>query len=423
MPAHMNPATPAHAHEQARRAHLQPLLPLLQARWPQLRHSFEPFAPLPGTALVLLPARAGSALGIQAVSLMPGGCEMVLEPFPAAGGTPHWYICTQDFDTFCTCDADELLNWLHHWLHLQPGHRPPVPALQLSPPPAWRSAQAPWLLAWQNPQPATWLPPAPWPADLPADVRQSALQDAAALDAERLARQFPRQLKSRQPKGRSPQGHITKGSRVSLATYGAVPKGPNKRQWVLNVHAPAAGQLQLSLDCLIAENQSHDWQHSPWRWRADVPWPDAPARWGTQDDARAPRALAALDAGQYGQALTLYGITHGPDVARVLHGQPLGPYDADHAPAWAQELAQCLARLAPWRLAQVAPLPTRSQRLLLLSGQTRQRKAALVLQATGKAKGQGRAPALRLDIEYTGSNNRLPEAHFWRDADQDLARF
>lgn len=383
---------------------LRPLIPALEVAFPQLACHFEGWAPYSGTHLVLHQGPE-KILGIGAVTLFNGGRGIDLEHFPSRykGGVPHWQIVTPDFDSFYTCDAQQVIRWVGRWLQVQQTEAEAPPPLQLVQPPDLRA----WLHARPAPQSASWAEPAAWPDNIDTAFADAAKADLAAVDKQRVARQFPRDAK----------GRIAKNTRVTLAAYGQIAKGPNKRQWLLCATAVAAGRLQLGVNWLIAENQNHDWRGDPWRWRKDAPWPDDATRWGIANDPRAAQALAALDAGRYDQALALYGIAHGPRMACVLHGRPLDVYDAHLAEKWAGELALCLARLAPWRLAQVPPLETRSVRLLLLSGQTSQQKAALVLCASGK-----KHQTLRLEVEFSASNNRVPENRFLRDLDQDQSR-
>lgn len=320
----------------------------------------------------------------------------MFDPFPAPGGAPHYYLYSEGQGHLCTCNPRHAVQWVQDWLAVGAAQAPDAPTLALrlsAPPPLPAPAPA---------KPITWQPHAALPPDLPDEWRPAVLADIASADLPRIALGF----------ARNPKGQAAKGSAVALAGYGPPPRF-DRRQWMLHAHAIAAGVLQLQVLPLIPGNQSHNWQSEPWRWRGNLPWPDDATRWGiAADPARARQALADLAAGRFDDALARYGIGHTPALAQVLHARPQHVDSAHLAPLWAADLAQVLTRLAPWRLAQ-APLPaTRKPRLHLLPRQTQQQKAALVIAQPP----QGR----QLDIQHTGSNERLPASHFLREADHPL---
>lgn len=71
-----------------------------------------------------------------------------------------------------------------------------------------------------------------------------------------------------------------------------------------------------------------------------------------------------------------------------------------------KELVRLMANLAPWRLAKAVLQGKRCPRLLLFSGQQRQSKVCVLLERGGEG--------LCLVVDYSGSNERLPQSRFCR---------
>src|SRR5262249_50759667 len=88
-------------------------------------------------------------------------------------------------------------------------------------------------------------------------------------------------------------------------------------------------------------------------------------------------------------------------------GKPLSMHDRKLAPRWAEAASRVLWECAPWRLASALEEYEEPRVLSLLPGQRHQRKAAFVLT---------RGPTgPQIDIEYTGSNRRVPESAWRRE--------
>ena len=155
------------------------------------------------------------------------------------------------------------------------------------------------------------------------------------------------------------------------------------------------------------ENQTHCWADEQWRWHSGEEWPSESVRNGTAgDEERAAQASAALAEGRFDDALALYGIGWDKYLAQVLHGLPLNIGDAIHCDDWREELVRLMANLAPWRLAKAVLQGKRCPRLLLFSGQQRQSKVCVLLERGGEG--------LCLVVDYSGSNERLPQSRFCR---------
>ncbi|MDO4878948.1 MAG: hypothetical protein Q3966_06620 [Neisseria sp.] len=354
-----------------------------------LSHDFAEYAPLPGISLLLMHPDCDGPLAVSAVSLRDG--DVVFQPFPA-GGVPHWRLDCEGGEVLYTCDVDKAVGYVENWLGfcqnlcLAGGDLPLRTAAADLPAP---SAVLPQQVVWQEVGP-------PCAADWPGEDKAALAADGAAADRGRIAAGFPRDRR----------GNAARGSAVVLAWYGGA-VGYMRRRPALVAKAVAKNTLVLAADRLIVENQEHCWADERWRWHGGEAWPPESVRNGTAgDEERAAQASAALAEGRFDEALALYGIGWDRYLAQVLYGLPLNVHDAAHCADWRQELIGLLAKLAPWRLARVAPPGKRRPRLLLFSGQRHQRKAAVLLE---RHKG-----GLRLAVDYSGGNERLPESAFLR---------
>jgi hypothetical protein len=292
------------------------------------------------------------------------------------------------------------------------------------------------------------LPPAPAPPAAPVltpAARAALRADLTALDPRQLLWHLPR----------DERGRLVLGEQVLLASYETVaPIGKDRQVWLIAAlparrRDPQAATLRLA--ALIGVNHIHRWDNARWRWDASAP-ATAETRWGvaglslsdgapdttTEPDTpalRASRSLRLQDAGQFAEALALYGIELAPEVARLAQGAPLGWLQRQQTEPWARAVQETLHAAALWRFAPLLveaaaerarwlaekrgrrrPLP--SLRLVRLPKQVIQRKAVLVLAAR---EPDGGRPLLTL--EWTGANDLLPAASWRRDLDLDLLRF
>ena len=234
-------------------------------------------------------------------------------------------------------------------------------------------------------------------ADWPAGDKAALAADCAAADRERIAEGFPRDKR----------GNAAKGNAVVLSWYGE-PVGHMRRRPALVVRAAAKNTLAFAAEKLIVENQNHCWADERWRWHSGEEWPSESVRNGTAgDEERSAQASAALAEGRFDDALALYGIGWDKYLAQVLHGLPLNMGDAAHCDDWREELVRLMANLAPWRLAKAVWQGKRRPRLRVFSGQRQQRKAGVFLERGGGG--------LRLAVDYSGSNERLPQSRFLQE--------
>ncbi len=285
-------------------------------------------------------------------------------------------------------------------------------------------------------------------------LAQTALeQDLANLDAESLLANFPR----------DEQGRLALGENVLLASYDSNQQQKRDRQMWLVANAPTRRRdpqiVTLMITSLIGENHAHRWGRARFLWDRRAATVDERQRWGVSglkfehlgienrhQHLMLLRQLCAdqipympdcvalsillQDEGWIEDAFTLFDVQLAPEVLKVLAGQPIEFHDRDKAEQWAWTLGRELRAAAPWLLAptlgevsaeRFQGKPDRLQgelrlRLFALPHQIHQRRASLML------VGSTEQPP-RFEIEYTGSNARLPESSWRRPLELDLRRF
>lgn len=356
--------------------------------------------PFPGPVLdVTIPGREGS------VRIVPFSLNHNVKSYGAfpGDGIPHWELFVLDMngemgESVLSCRIDRIVQAFASWLQLSTS----APLLE-SPAPSrdhLRSMAEALAPAPPNGMTGESLGVA---ATLPPEDRSRFEADVASIAAARIARLFPR----------SDRGGVDRGECVLLAGYGTEVRG--RKPW-LQIVAPRKGALAVALEPAIDVNHAHRWDAARWMWDARVPVPSPAERWGIAGDLdRAARCVAFLDDGKFGEALTLYGISWSAEVAQVLAGMPLGMHDASLSARWSDAMRRALWELAPWKLRDVTPtLRGDSARLFTLPGQVHIRKASLMLARASEGP--------KLQIEYTGTNARLPLVAFTRLLEHDLAR-
>ena len=134
------------------------------------------------------------------------------------------------------------------------------------------------------------------------------------------------------------------------------------------------------------------------------------------------------DAGRFEDALRLFGVGLGDEARDVLAGKPLSVHDYYAVEPWKLTMRRALWESAPWlfrgalRQAHEQLLAKRrrrdevSLRLFALPHQHHQQKVSLML------VGESSDGAVRLDIDCTGSNQRLAETLWKRPVEMDLLR-
>jgi hypothetical protein len=252
-----------------------------------------------------------------------------------------------------------------------------------------------------------------------AEDRLRLRDDVASISREALFASFPR----------ADDGRLTLGETVLLARYapaGELSKG--REPWLVALgpeRKKDGAVVRVEVATPITTNEPHAWQDARWLWDARAGAADAAVRWGVEPgDRRANECLALLDEGRFEKAFRIYGVTLSEMVLRILARQPASAHDAGFADAWRESMKRALWRVAPWRLESViaaAPRKKRDKdetwiRLFGLPGQRHQRKASLML--VGGPPGR----EMRLEVDWTGSNERLPLVRWTRPIDHDVVR-
>ncbi len=254
------------------------------------------------------------------------------------------------------------------------------------------------------------------PAAVPEPVEPVALDvdepasDLAALgvaeiDAERVARNWPRDAK----------GRLAHKTRVLLAPLGEAPR-QRRQPCLIIASAPRIREmpsLRLTVSDEFRVNFQHNWSIHPHLWSiAPEPTPDPSERRGRELMRRGELGLACREAGV------------GVDVhlMRLLSGLPMGPGDVVND-AEVAAARQIMSVLAPWKLAATARRiyddlqvgrktklkPTGwEMKLAIFPHQHHQSKACILLSQSVDG-----APVLKFG--YTGDNSVVPLL-WWRDA-------
>jgi hypothetical protein len=109
--------------------------------------------------------------------------------------------------------------------------------------------------------------------------------------------------------------------------------------------------LVVSTEDLIAANQLHRWDVTPWLWdRRAAHTPDG-ARWQAADPAEVAQQLTHVRAGEPAEALRLAGVRVDDQLGALLAGRPTRAFRAEKTATWVANLHAGLADVAPWRLA------------------------------------------------------------------------
>jgi uncharacterized protein (TIGR02996 family) len=287
-------------------------------------------------------------------------------------------------------------------------------------------------------------------------------EDLKHLSPREVARIFPRDDK----------GRLQLNCTVLLDSYRCTEAVPRYRELWLTATGPARRSdpqvITVKLDLLIGENHAHNWSQERWWWDRRCASYDDQARWGITGAAlravtgpRRGKRVAELqagwrvgkltpaerislctvlqDEGRFEEALRISGVEYPEELSRLLNGEKFRlPGGCDHPAAEAMsaraaKLRRALWEAAPWRFAQgleaaQARLDAWRQersgrsamvpqlRLFIFPGSTHARKPGLML--VPNAAGQP-----RLSIVFTASNVVLPESHWKRPVELDIARW
>jgi hypothetical protein len=109
--------------------------------------------------------------------------------------------------------------------------------------------------------------------------------------------------------------------------------------------------LVVNTDVLIAANQRHRWDVTPWLW--DRRRSDAPnlQRWQATEPAEVAPTVEHVRRGKLAEALRLSGVGVDDQLAALLAGRPTRAFRAEQTATWVTNLYAGLAEVAPWRLA------------------------------------------------------------------------
>jgi hypothetical protein len=218
---------------------------------------------------------------------------------------------------------------------------------------------------------------------------------------------------------RRPTARLDPKSVIALVRLGDAARRPGTREdWIVaRPDDDPNGRLTLAIhvESLITENEDHRWNGAPWRWDRTAAGADAAARWGGDPGTLAP-LLDALDAGRWDEALDGSNVRLDDALRRILDGRDASYDTRDLTATWAPRLAEMLAGTALWRLPDATSLlrKARPVRLFGLGGVNIQRKPGVFLGID-----DGRP---RLTLEWSASNERLPEPAWVRPIELDLVR-
>jgi len=238
-------------------------------------------------------------------------------------------------------------------------------------------------------------------------VPDEAAADVASVDRAAVCWHFPRER----------SGRYQRSAVVALTSYGDA--RPHRRGPWLTVRADG-DRLMLTMDSLIAANQKHRWDVTPWLWdrrHANTP---PMTRWQVDRPEHAAPAFSALRRAAVGEALAEAGVQVDDQIGKLLGGNPNRAFRAELTETWVSSLYAGLADVAPWRLSaayqiwregrMALGLPTREPVVLFgLGGVGAQRKPKVALDL------DDHGPVLRLI--FTGSNALLPRSLWTVPAD------
>jgi hypothetical protein len=152
----------------------------------------------------------------------------------------------------------------------------------------------------------------------------------------------------------------------------------------------------LEVRDLIAANQAHRWDATPWLW--DRRYAEAPPahRWQVQDPRDARPAFTALRDGRFTDALDECGVRADLNISRLLAGEPTRMFRADLTEKWVRNLYAGIADVAPWRLAAAYQIWREGRDALGL-----RTSDPVTLFGLG-GMGQSRKPKIALDLAPAG---------------------
>ena len=258
---------------------------------------------------------------------------------------------------------------------------------------------------------------------LTPDAGQALVEDLQHLVPTGILWHFPREA----------SGALALSQVVLLAEYETHSTLPRRRSLWLCACGPTRRKdpprVTLRLETVIAENHLHRWDEARWQW--DERWRDVPLaeRWGIRDAEQAAATTELLDHGQITAALEMWKIELDDRLARLLRGEPVQFGLREQTAVWSRRARDALGGSAPWLLAHAAERnqlvrqiwartgrhrPCRPLRLFGLGVQNQQRRPGVFLVRSGER--------IRLTLDWSASNARVPATAWVRPVDYDLVR-
>ena len=213
------------------------------------------------------------------------------------------------------------------------------------------------------------------------------------VEPERLFLMFPRDRR----------GRLSPRARALLSPAGAG-SDTERRPWIVATGPDRAGRdnITIHIELVIAVNEAHRFDLTPWLWQRDLPPLTEPSSWVSVADDGA--AIALLSGGKVEEGLRMTGLTLDEGVTRLAKGQVLGLGYED--PTWPAAARESLCLVFPSLLLsagltyarRILRRPSDGIKVLTLPGQRHVQKASIVFVPTEPP---------RLELRWTGSNRRL----------------
>jgi hypothetical protein len=221
----------------------------------------------------------------------------------------------------------------------------------------------------------------------------AASEVSGRVQPDRLFVMFPRDRR----------GRLWPRARVLLSPAGAG-SDTERRPWIVATGPDRASgdSLTIRIEPVIAVNEAHRFDLTPWLWQRDTLALTEPSTWVPLANDGA--AIALLTRGKVEEGLRLSGLSLDEGITRLAKGLVLGLGYED--PSWPATARESLCLVFPSLLLsagltytrRIFRRPSDGIRLFTLPGHRQLRKASIVLVPTDPP---------RLELQWTGSNRRL----------------
>ena len=232
------------------------------------------------------------------------------------------------------------------------------------------------------------------PSLLRIDGHAGAVDDISRrIQPDRLFLMFPRDRR----------GRLWPRARVLLAPAGTG-SDAERRPWIVASGPDRAGggSVTIRIEPVIAVNEAHRFDLTPWLWQRDSPPLTESSSWVPVANNGA--AIALLSGGKVEEGLRMSGLTLDEGVTRLAKGLVLGlGYEESTWPAAAREslclvFPSLLLSLGLTYARRILGRPSDGIKLLTLPGQHQVQKASIVFLPSDPP---------RLELRWTGTNRRL----------------